>query len=335
LTAQLFLVAILALQGQTNPVAGSIRGVVVNASQGMKSVGNAEVVLRVQLAGQLVVAAEGLADEQGRFKFDNIPADADYVYLPGANFDGVHYPGSRVKLSRQQPHAEVKLPIHETVTAPNPLVLRRHDISIHPESDALRVTETLLIDNPGNETYVGQPAREGGRATTLSLSIPSDFRRTTFQSEFWGKNFTLFENRLVTDVPWTPGERELAFTYVLPNDDRNRIWQRPLDLPCEHLRIEVFAQVPDEVTCNLSRAEIQQQGTATFESNAQLLSANHVIRVQFGGLPVTWATFGRWMALGILVVLILVTGLIGFLHRRKNQSQPGDLPVSGASKRAA
>ena len=219
--SQWTIAALLALWGQATPEAGSISGVVVNASQENAPVGEAEVVLRVMIDGQFVIAAEGVADEQGRFMFDNIPADADYIYLPGANHDGIHYPASRVRLSPEGPHASVNLAIHETITDPSPLVLRRHQITIRPEADAIRVTEQLLDRESQlrGRTSVIRSARVG-RATTLRLSIPPNFRRTTFDQEFYGRQFTLFEGHLVTDIPWTPGERELTFTYVLPNEDR-------------------------------------------------------------------------------------------------------------------
>ncbi len=329
------LVAAVALLGQTTPVAGSIRGLVVNASREQEPVAGAEIVLRVMIEGQFVIAAEGIADEQGRFAFDDIPADTDYIYLPGANRDGVHYPASRVRLSPQSPHARVNLAIHDTVTDPNPLVLRRHDITIHPETDAIRVTETLLIENPSLKTYVGHPQQQGGRATTLRLSIPSDFRRTTFHKEFYGRQFTLFDGRLVTDIPWTPGQREFAFTYVLPNEDRNRVWQRPVDLPCDHLRIEVHTDNPGEISCNLSRASSQTKGVVTFESTGQTLPTDYVVRLQFESLPVSLTTYGRWLALGLLVGLILATSLIRFQTRRKSQMQVPDRQSSIAPKQAA
>lgn len=155
--SQWTIAALLALWGQATPEAGSISGVVVNASQKNAPVGEAEVVLRVMIDGQFVIAAEGVADEQGRFMFDNIPADADYIYLPGANHDGIHYPASRVRLSPEGPHASVNLAIHETITDPSPLVLRRHQVTIRPEADAIRVTEQLWIENPSLRTYIGHP----------------------------------------------------------------------------------------------------------------------------------------------------------------------------------
>lgn len=297
-------------------IPGTISGVVVNASREMEPVSGAGIVLRVQVDGEFVVAAEGVADERGRFVFDNIPADSGYLYLPGANCGDVHYPGPRVRLTGQTPHARITLKVHDTVSDPSPLVVRRHDIAIQPETNALRVTETLLIDNPGLQTYVGIPAREDGRAATLRLSIPSDFRRATFQNEFYGTQFTLIDGQLVTDIPWTPGQRELIFTYVLPNDKRQGDWQRPLDLPCDRLRIEVKGTAAGDVSCNLSSPLQEENGTVSFESNGPLL-AGHIIRLQLGRLPVSLATYGRWLALALLAGLTAITGLVGVVCRKK------------------
>ncbi len=335
MTSQFILAAAVALLGQTTPVAGSISGVVVNASQDLTPVGGAEVVLRVKLEGQFVIAAEGIADEQGRFVFDNIPADADYIYLPGANRDGIHYPASRVRLSPQNPHARVKLAIHDTVTDPSPLVLRRHDIYDSP-GNRRAASDGNAADRKPQFADLRRPSgAEGGRASTLRLSIPSDFRRTTFHKEFYGRQFTLIDGRLVTDIPWTPGQRELAFTYVLPNEDRDRVWQRPLDLPCDHLRIEIHTDAPGEISCNLSRASSQTKGAVTFESTGQTLPADHIVRVQFGSLPISLATYGRWLALAVLLGLIAATSLIRIQQRRKNQSQFRDGQPSIAPKQAA
>lgn len=333
--SHLIVAVLVALQGSTTPVAGSISGVVLNMSRELEPVGGTEVVLRVKLEGQFVVAAEGTADEHGRFVFDNIPADAEYIYLPGANRDGIHYPGPRVQLNTQTPHARVKLKVHDTVTDPNPLVVRRHEIKLFPETDALRVTETLMIENPSSQTYIGLPAREDGRAATLRLSIPSDFRRTTFHKEFYGRQFTLFDGRLVTDIPWTPGKHELALTYVLPNEDPDRVWLRPLDLPCDQLWIEVHTETPDEVSCNLSLAELQTAGAIVFESKGQTLPADHLVRLQLGRLPISMATYLRWLALAILVGLIAATSLIGIKVRRSGQSIMGGHQTAIAPKKAA
>ena len=57
-----------------------------------------------------------------------LPIDGQQVYLPGANRDGVHYPGPSVRLSSLRRRAEVTLAVYDALAFPNPLVVRRHTI---------------------------------------------------------------------------------------------------------------------------------------------------------------------------------------------------------------
>lgn len=308
------LAAAVAQLGRAAP-AGTISGVIVNASQQGAPAGGAEVVLRVQLENRFVIAAETAADEQGCFLFDGIPADESIVYLPGANHDGVHYPGPRVRLDSNTPHARVTLSVCQSVSEPNPLVLRQYEITVKPEADALRVTESMLIENPTARTYVGRPARQDARAATLRLAIPPDFHRVTFEGEFFGRQFTTFDGRLVTNVPWIPGQRNLEFTYVFPNNRQDRTWQRPLDLPCDHLRLTVHTSDPENVACTLPRAASQSADSAIFESAGGALAAGDVVRVRLKSLPVSFSWYGRWLALTLLCALIAATSWIVRLGR--------------------
>ena len=72
------------------------------------------------------------------------------------------------------------------MASPNPLVLKKMDIAIRPETGLLRVTESLLLDNPSHTCYVGQATHDNTDLVTLQLSIPPDFERTTFDQEFLG-----------------------------------------------------------------------------------------------------------------------------------------------------
>ena len=84
---------------------------------------------------------------------------------------------------------------------------------------------------------------------TLELSIPPDFERTTFDQEFFGRRFAVVNHKLVTGIPWPPGERELRYTYVLRNTATVLAVAAPLDLPCSDVTIRVDGMSPDEVRC--------------------------------------------------------------------------------------
>jgi hypothetical protein len=304
------LVVGLALVAQGYPDAGSIRGLVVNSSRGDAPAGSAEVVLRVKLDGDFLVAARTTADPDGRFVFEGLPVDPALIYLAGAHRDGVVYPGRRIRLSPEQPQAHDVVKVQEAITEPNPLVLRDYTVVLEPQPGALRVTETLVIENPEPSTYVGRKPHPEAQPVTLRLGIPAEFERVTFRDEFHGRQFSLINERLVTGLPWTPGRRELQFAYVLRNDGRHRLWTRPLDLPCDRVSVTVRTIDPEGVSCNLRGPAHIEDGAVTFAGGPGALAAGHEIRVELSRLPVPVLARARWVALGALALAIAGSCLI-------------------------
>ena len=155
---------------------GRIEGAVVRAVD-RSPIGGAEVVLRAKVGGEMTLVAETTADAQGRFLFDKLPADGSRVYLPGANRDGIHYPGPNVRLTGLRPRADVTLTVHDSIAFPNPLVVRRHEIVLTPREGALEVMESMLVDNPGPACYVGQAPRKMPSPSRCNWPFPPSLSR--------------------------------------------------------------------------------------------------------------------------------------------------------------
>jgi hypothetical protein len=312
---------------------GEIRGVVVNASQDNTPCPNTEVLLRVQKDGQFVPVEQTTTDAQGRFRFADLPLGRQFLYLPGAHRSDVHYPGSRIRLTGADPAVDITLAVRDTLAAPCPLVIKRHEILLRPEAGLLHVTESLRVSNPSSRTYVGQAATEGDQPVTLRLSIPRDFERTTFFEEFYSRQFSIAAGQLVTAIPWTPGERNLKFMYTIPNDQRYRVWERPMDLPCEQLQVRVVHDQSDDVACNLDPSAHSTAGERLFSSRGELLPAGHVVRVQLGQLPVPWMSYARWGALLVLLGLVASVSLfLGLGKHRARQLPATDAPVAASNE---
>ena len=212
--------------GQSSEEPGVIRGRVVNMSQREAPYAGAEVILRAQVDGEFAPVAKAVTDADGNYRFEGLPVGSDYLYLPGANREGIHYPGRRVGLTRGHPTAYVTLEVRDTVAEPSPLVIRQHEIVIGMEPGAVHVVEALLVDNPTAATYVGRAKTEGMMPVTMRLHIPTDFERVTFEKERFGSQFQVVDGRLVTGIPWTPGQQWLKFTYTLRNQSGKLAWQR-------------------------------------------------------------------------------------------------------------
>ncbi len=304
----LILLTASALTGVSPAGGGRIEGTVVRAAD-QAPVPGAEVVLRAKCRGEVLLAAETVADGQGRFRFEHLPVDPECIYVPGANRGGIHYPGPNVRLTSLAPRAEVKLAVYDAVAYPNPLVVRRHAIVLEPRPGAVEVTESMLIDNPTAACYVGQSVGANAEPVTLQLAIPGDFRRITFADEFFGRRFALVGGRLVTGVPWPPGRRELRFTYLLPNLDGHYVWRRPLDLPSAEVRVSIRADSPPEAICNLTPAPPESTRELAFASGKRTLEAGYPLRVELGHLPVSPMRYAPGGAMAVLAGLIVLTSL--------------------------
>jgi len=311
--SQLLITTFLVMPCLASDDPGTIRGTVLNGSQGNAPVAGTEVILQVQQDGTFIPLAETPTDEHGRFVFDGLPVDGEILYLPGASRDGVYYPGERVRLDSQHREVTANVRVFDAVTDPSPLVARRHEIIIRPEPNLLNVTETILVSNPSSQSYVG--GREGSRPVTLRLQVPSNFEKITFHKEFYGRRFALIDGVLMTTIPWPPGERELTFTYILPIERQHQLWERPLDLRCGDVRVRVVASNPTGITCNLPSGPTAVSGESVFEHRAESLPPGHAIRVEFGRLPLPLSAYARWIALGTLVMLIVAVTIVVLTKR--------------------
>ncbi len=314
--------------------AGEITGVVVDGSTGRPVGAGVEVVLRVRVDGQYVVAATTGTDANGRFRFAPLPLREDLLYLPGANRGGVHFAGRGFRLSPDGPRRNVRLVVYPPVESPSPLVCRRFEARLRVQQGKLLVTERLLVDNPTRRCYVGQDRPDGSPGVTLRLHVPRQFERVTFHREFFGRRFRLDDGLLVTTVPWPPGRKELAYTYVLPVGAGQATWRRPLDLPSEQVVVRV-EQPNGPVRCNLKAVETDGSDKL-FQSDGGRLPEGFVVSVELAEVGVPWPWLARGLAVSLLVLLV---GTTAWLLRKnpepkknRDRQNPSVRPASSKRK---
>jgi len=331
---QLIAAMSLAVTTQPSPDTGRIAGRVINRSRSNAAAPATEVVLELFQEDQFSPIATTISDERGEFIFDNLPIDETRVFRVGAKQDGVYYPGERLRLTPQQATCLVTPFVYDSMLGPSPLVAQRYEIVIRPEPGLLNVTETMLIANQSSTCYVGQAANDKG-SVTLRLGIPSTFEKVTFDKEFYGRRFVVIDRKLVTTIPWPPGERVLKFTYILPIEKQCQVWERPLDLPCSDVCVRVVTEKPNEISCNLGPEVNHDDDVASFISRVTPLATGHVIRVQLGSLPVPFAIYGRWVALGLLISIIVVVSLLMMLRRvaKRRNAHPAIVASSAREPR--
>jgi hypothetical protein len=286
---------------------GRIQGTVVNGTRANEPLEDTLVVLRAGPEGALSAVAETRTDSYGKFVFKDLPLDPSTVYLPGADRHGVHYPGRRVRLNPTNELAHQTIIVYDAVEAPSPLTAQRHDIDIDVQRDLAEINETLLVANLSRATYVGKSVGDG-LPVTLRLSVPPNFDRVTFRSEFYGRRFRIVDHQPITDIPWPPGERELKFAYRIPLENTAVTLRRSLDIPCRNLTLRVRGKRPSDVSCNLTISK-QSDHETIFATGNEELPAGHVIELQVGVPSLPWLHYARSGSLVALVGLIFATAV--------------------------
>lgn len=308
--------------------AGVIAGHVNDGTRGQRAGAGIVVVLRVMVDGQLVGGAQTVTDDEGSFRFDELPLGHDGYYLPGANLGEVHFPGPRTWLSDHESTAEVDLTVYDCVTETNPLTVDNHRVEIKAEPGRLVVREVMQIRNDSRTCYVGKPLRntqvpEMKNTTlpvTLVLGVPQNFERVTFDEEAFGRRFQLIGDQLVTDLPWPPGVRELAFTYAVPLNDTRPQWTRLMRLPTREFDLRVRGEPAERITCNLDQAEVVGDETVRFVAPSAGLDRDAVVRIEIGEISVPAIVWARRLA-----VVVLGSGVLGavVLSRRRSGKTKG------------
>jgi hypothetical protein len=331
-TLSLLLLALAAEDAPSPGVSlGIIQGTVIDGTNSGNLLPRVEVILRASVGGEMVPVGQTRTDRYGRFAFDDVPLDPSVLYLPGANRDGVHYPGERVQLDSERRIAEVELVTYSAVDAPCPLVAERHEFDLSVEGQTLVVSESLSLSNPSQTTFVGQPMG-GGVPVTFSLSIPPDFDRVTFDKELYGRRFQIVDHQPVTDMPWLPGKQEVRFTYRIPLVESEGRFLRPLDVPTATVRVRVTGTLADQITCNLPLTS--RTGPLEYASANGSLPEHFALELQFTKLPTSWIRNARWFALGLLLALVAATILV-YRQRFHKPAPPQSTERDSSSRQAA
>ena len=150
----------------------------------------------------------------------------------------------------------------------------------------------------------------------MRLSIPPNFDRVTFDSEFYGRRFRIVDHQLVTDMPWPPGERELKFTYRVPLEESGGQFCRTLDVPSSYVRVQTAAK-DQRVSCNLSPAVVVG-GRVIFAAKGEQLPSGYTIELRIGSLPIPWMQYARWSSLGVLCLMVVGTVVAHRIPRPAN-----------------
>jgi hypothetical protein len=231
---------------------GTVSGQVINDTPGGGSVAGIEVSLITYVNGGAGETRTTMADDEGKFQFDN--AATDNKYLVSTKYMDVNYYYAVVfEAGKMTAYVEVK--VCDATNSDEAIRVKQAHTIISAEEKDLLVTEVLVLVNDGDKTYVGTNG-------VLVFTIPQeaiDFQVPQEQApdyEFLGNN------KVTYLVPFPPGERQVVYYYILPVASYDGLTTTlPVDYPTDILDLMVAGEGIEVVATQLAPADPVVIGT--------------------------------------------------------------------------
>jgi hypothetical protein len=282
------------------PAEGAISGLVINGTQGGGSVSGTEITLYTYINDTLADSTTTTTDNEGKFQFENI--NAEYEYLIVARYLDVdyYYP---VEFETGATTAYVEAGVCDTTDSDALIRTGLTHKIIEVGEETLQITEVHWLVNDGDKTYLRTDA-------VLDFTLPEgayDF----LAPEELVVDFQLNENNTVTYlVPFPPGERQLVYAYTLPKPDTAE-FSVPLmiDYPTDSLEVMIGGQDIEAAVTQLAPAEpvTSDAGISYLHFQGENLPRNTTIDLQLTDLSRSsgFPLYIIWVVIGVIAVCVV------------------------------
>jgi len=297
--------------------AATLTGRLVNKTAGGQAVGGVEVTLTTYKDGRESGKRTARTNTEGRFRFADLQAGAEWSHGASVNYQGGEYLADPVSFDGGSAERAVEIPVYDATTDPRGLTVRLHHVIFDPAEDGLRVTEVLLVRNPGDRTYVGDRELADGRRATLRFSLPAGSADIRYGDGLMDCCAVPSDAGFADTMNVKPGERQVAFSYTLGRGGQPVQFARALDYPTDEVDLLVpeGARVASSPGLRADGAVNGKQGRRYTRLTAGSLAPPARLALSIGGLP---AVGGRWwLPAGALLAAVLgAAGLYPLVRRR-------------------
>jgi hypothetical protein len=166
---------------------------------------------------QLVHKFEASLDETGSAVLENLPVGIGLTPVVRVSYAGVVYQEIGPLMDKDHRDATFSVTVYETTDVrPDWNVSMRH-IMATPSPDGVSVEEMVVVENPGDRTWLGGAPGADGKRVAVSLTLPPGARNVKLDRGFHGWCCTAFADRtLGVQMPLMPGKASFRFSYDVP-----------------------------------------------------------------------------------------------------------------------
>jgi hypothetical protein len=321
------LLAAPALAQATSPVGG-----VVLTGTDESPIADVPVALVTTEAGEAVVLAETVSDDDGAFAFVDAPRGAEVEVV--ASYADATYRSGLFEVSADG-NTDLEVLVYETTEDPANVRITTWVVWIDHEA-GVTIQQDLQVENDSELTWLGGAPDADGTRPVLTVPLHAAAEGLGFLGRFTECCATMQGTSYVHTSPLLPGRTMGTVRYSVETLETLEL---PLTLPVESLTVmlppgvevtaaEVAAGVGGDgagsgdgdaaAAAALTEAgQIESRGTEYSVHVASDLAAGQVVRLGFDGLD-DGSTPLWWYALSAVVGLLVVAGAVWWLRRRRS-----------------
>lgn len=269
-----------------------------------------------------------LSGPDGSFRFDTLPTRPTLKYIISVMYQSAVYLGESASFAEGSTTLSADVKVYGSTFAPGPLELNSQHFIVESDaaSGAVRITEVIAFNNPGELTLVGGEES----TTTLSLDIPAGYSELEVLQGLLPSQVAMSEKALAITGPMYPGVTQVVFSYTLGRDV-SKVLRRRFPVPVKEVDVFVRPDGPAILSPQLAKGEpIKLQDTNFLRYSGNAMPEGGGLSFQIGGAEGEGSSSQNVPGYGIAGVIILGTLLAVFapFFRRGKDEIPVKAPIS-------
>ncbi|GAB4262644.1 MAG: hypothetical protein Kow0080_00180 [Candidatus Promineifilaceae bacterium] len=198
----------------------TVIGQIVNGTAGAETPGDVEIMLHIMDVNfNEKNMLHGVTDGDGRFQFDDVPYQPEWLYAVMASYQDATYFSTPMTVLDAETTLELEIPVFEATDDVSAVQVESMHLFFDTDQGGLMVGEIYSFSNLGDRTVVGAAGLDDGTPATLRLTLPPDAASVNFRDS--QGRFFLTEDGFADTAPLLPGMNsgQVVVTYILPYED--------------------------------------------------------------------------------------------------------------------
>lgn len=276
-----------------------------------------------------------LSGPDGSFRFEQLATRPTLKYIVSVMYQSAVYLGESLSFAdgARQLTGEVK--VFGSTFAPGPLELDSQHFIVESDaaSGAVRVTEVIAFNNPGEQTLVGGEES----TTTFSLDIPAGYTNLEVLQGLLPSQVAMAEKSLAITGPFYPGVTQVVFSYTL-GSEVSKVIRRRFPVPVKEVDVFVRPDGPAILSPQLAKGEpLKLQDTNFLRYTGSGMPSGGGLSFQIGGVEGESSSTAQLPGYAIAGVIILGTllAVLAPFFRRGRSAYPAQAPISARAQAVA